>query len=109
MENDQLWSEHHELLDGSVTIINSKDKDPLSSQNIKELTQYLHGGVSAKGCKLSADLVFRVVDYEAIYDDNTDRMITKLSYDESKYVKLYDNFETDLFSSNLFNAYFNRF
>ena len=96
-------------LDGSVTIINPKDEDPLSSQNNTNQTQYLHGGVSVKGCQLSIGLVFRVVDYDATYDDETDRMITNQLHDESKYDKLYDNFDTDLFHSNLFNTYFNRF
>ena len=108
-KNDLSWSASYELLDSSVTIINPKDEDPLSSQNNKNQTQYLHGGVSVKGCKLSIGLVFRVVDYEATYDDITDRMKTKQCHDESKYENLYDNFDTDLFHSNFSNAYFNRF
>ena len=108
-KNDPSWSSSYELLDGSVTIINPKDEDPLSAHNNTNKTQYLHGGVSVKGCQLSIGLVFRVVDYEATYDNETDRMITNQLHDESKYDKLYDNFDTDLFHSNLFNAYFNRF
>ena len=65
--------------------------------------------MNVKGCQLSVGLVFRQVDYEAAYDERTDRMITTESHDESKYAKLYETFDTDQFSSNLFNAYINRF
>ena len=58
---------------------------------------------------MSVGLGIRVVDYEAAYDETTDRMITTESHDESKYAKLYETFDTDRFSSNLFNAYINRF
>ena len=106
---DKTWSASYDLHDSSVTIINPKDEDPLSSNNLSSLTQYIHGGVNVKGCQLSVGLVFRQVDYEAAYDERTDRMITTDLHDESKYAKLYESFDTDQFSSNLFNAYINRF
>ena len=106
---DEVWSASYDLFDGIITVINPKDEDPLSSSNTSDLTQYLHGGVSVKGCQLSVGLVFRVFDYKAAYNESTDRMITTGSHNKDKYVKLYETFDTDLFSSNLFNAYINRF
>ena len=46
----ESWSASYDLYDSSVTVINPKNEDPLSSNNKSSLTQYLHGGVSVKGC-----------------------------------------------------------
>ena len=106
---DKAWSASYDLFEGSVTIINPKDEDPLSCKNMADLTRYLHGGVSVKCCQLSVGLVFRVVDYDASYNENTACMITTGSHDEDKYMKLYETLDNNLFSSNIFNAYINLF
>ena len=79
-----VWSASYDLFEGSVTVINPKDEDLLSSKNMADLIQYLHGGVNANGCHLSVGLVFHVVDYEASYNENTDHMITRGLHDKEK-------------------------
>ena len=59
----------------TVTIINPLDENPLNVNNIQRKLQYLHGGVSVTGEKVSVGLVFRVVKSTCVYNQNDDTMV----------------------------------
>ena len=54
-------------------------------------------------------LVFRVVNYEAGYNDDNDRTMTDVLKIEPEYNALYKYFDCDSFSLNLLNVYVTHF
>ena len=64
---DSSRSSKFDINSNTVTTINPLDEDPISSKNKDDIVQYLHGGVSATGDKLSMGLVYRVVNCEKVY------------------------------------------
>ena len=51
-----------ELGTDTFTIIHPDDEYPLSSKNINDMKQYLHGGVNVSGERFSIGFVLRVVN-----------------------------------------------
>ena len=106
---DALWSRKFDIDSNSVTIINPLDKDPLSPKNNSDIAQYMHGGVSVTGDKLSMGLVYRVVDCEEAYCSSTQTLMIEHDIPKNYYSALYFFFDKDGFSSNLFCSYIQRF
>ena len=98
-----------DLSNSSVTIINPRDEDPLDSNHDGTYIQYLHGGVSVTGDKLSFGLVFRYVMGEVTYSQTTHRMQNIITGSQYNYGNLYDNFDQGQFITNLRLSYINTF
>ena len=73
------------VCNSSVTVINPRDEDSLDTTHEGKHSQYLHGGVSVTGDKLSFGFVFRYVMGEVTYSPTTHRMKTDLKESQFKY------------------------
>ena len=96
-----------ELGTDTLTIIHPDDEYPLSSKNIKDMKQYLHGCVNVSGEQFSIGFVFRVVNHTAMYHSNDDTMVVDTSDLESDIVNGVLGFDIGTFHSNLINLYCN--
>ena len=96
-----------ELGTDTFTIIHPDDEYPLSSKNISDMKQYLHGGVNVSGELFSIGFVFRVVNHTAMYHDNDDTMVFDTSELESDVVNGLLGFDIGTFHRNLINLYYN--
>ena len=96
-----------ELGTDTLTIIHPDDEYPLSSKNIKDMKQYLHGGVNVSGERFSIGFVFRVVNHTAMYNSNDDTMVIDTSDLESDIVNGVLGFDIGTFHTNLINLYCN--
>ena len=92
-----------ELGTDTLTIIHPDDEYPLSSKNVDDMKQYLHGGVNVSGQRFSIGFVFRVVNHTAIYHNNDDTMVIDTSNLESDIVNGVLGFDIGTFHINLIN------
>ena len=91
----------------TFTVIHPNDEYPLSSNNIRDKKQYLHGGVNVSGECFSIGFVFRVVNHTAMYHGNDDTMVFDTSHLEGDVVNGVLGFDIGTFHRNLINLYRN--
>ena len=72
---DGSWSRKFDIDSNTVIIINTLDEDPLSHKDRYDLAQYLDGGVSVAGDKLSIGLVYIVVYCEEAYSSSANTLV----------------------------------
>ena len=108
-QEDSSWDADFELNHNSVTVINPGDENPRSKKNELKRSQYMHGGVSVTGDKLSYGLVFRKVIGRALFDESTHRMVVESDTIHTDYTHLHDKFDGSAFHSALSSKYLNRF
>ena len=92
-----------ELGTDTLIIIHLDDEYPLSSKNINDMKQYLHGGVNVSEERFSIGFVFGVINHTAMYHSNNDSMIVDTSDFESDIVNGVLGFDTGTFHRNLIN------
>ena len=80
------------------------DENPLSDKKI-DFTQYMYGVFLVKFTKLSISLVFHTVRVENFYSDISHRMVVDFYFPLDGYIYLYDSFDKEKFSTNLFHSY----
>ena len=97
------------LCNSSVTVINPRDEDPLDITHEGKHTQYLHGGVSITGDKLSFGLVFRYVMGKASYSPTTHRMTSDNKQSKIDYSHLYEKCDPNDFITKLRTSYTDKF
>ena len=61
----------------TITSINHLDENPCSDKNIKEHSQYQHGGVNVSGEKSTSGVVYRVVNSKQSYNIGNDAMVVE--------------------------------
>ena len=96
-----------ELGTDTFTIIHPDDEYPLSSKNINEMKQYLHGSVNVSGERFSIGFVLRIVNHTAMYHDNDDTMVFDTPDLQSDIINGVLGFDIGTFHRNLINLYCN--
>ena len=96
-----------QLHSDTITIINPHDENPLSSKNISDKSQYLHGGVNVSGEKFSVAFVYRVVSNTKLYNVRDDTQHYDGSDGSGDVVNGILGFDMNQFHLNLKQLYLN--
>ena len=75
--NDSTISELYDINSDTITTIDQLDENPCSDKNINKHAQYQHGGVNMSEEKLTAGVVYRVINCDKSYNIGNDAMVVE--------------------------------